>query len=44
MTCPVCHRQVLTNVGGNCVATHRDKAGSPCPASGYPARICEEDL
>lgn len=39
--CPVCRNTVITNAGGICIARHRDKAGTFCPAEGFPIRICE---
>ena len=44
MICPVCCRDIKTNAGGINLAYHRDKVGSPCPASGYPAHVCSELL
>jgi hypothetical protein len=44
MTCPVCWRTVKPNKGGRNIAIHRDKAGHPCPTSGYPTYICQEIL
>jgi hypothetical protein len=44
MKCPVCIRQVNTNKGGVNLAYHRDKVGRPCPASGQPKHITEEQM
>ena len=42
--CPVCARPVHTNKGGINIAYHRDKAGQPCPTSGYPITITIDEL